>query len=321
MSAKRILAITGGVGGAKLSLGLAKILGCEELAFVVNSADDFRHLGLHISPDIDTLVYTLSGTGNAETGWGRCDEGWLFMQALKELGGETWFSLGDKDLAMHVERTRLLNEGWSLSDVTKQLASALGIDFPIFPMCDERFRTMVKTDKGVLDFQTYFVREKCEPAVRGFIFDGAGDSTLNPALVAWVNEAPLSGIILCPSNPYVSIEPILRVNGMRDFLKDCPAPVVAVSPVVAGQAIKGPTVKMMREMGIPNTVESVAKYYADFLDGFVLDAADERQALRVKALGLETTVTQTVMISLEDRIALARDCLDFIDQLSSRQKE
>jgi LPPG:FO 2-phospho-L-lactate transferase len=318
MSANRILAVTGGVGGAKLCLGLANILGSEELAFVVNSADDFRHLGLHVSPDIDTLVYTLSGTANTDTGWGRRDEGWLFMQALKELGGETWFALGDKDLAMHVERTRLLAEGWSLSDVTKHLASALGIEFPIFPMCNESLRTLVETDTGILDFQTYFVREGCEPTVRGFVYDGADQSRLNPALMAWVDEAPPSGIVLCPSNPYVSIDPILRVNGMRAFLQDCPAPVVAVSPVVAGQAIKGPTVKMMRELGISNSAESVAAYYADFLDGFVLDTDDEEQALRIQALGLQTTVTPTVMRSLDDRIALARDCLDFVDQLSSR---
>ena len=318
MSAKRILAITGGIGGAKLCLGLAKILGSEELAFVVNSADDFRHLGLHVSPDIDTLVYTLSGTANAETGWGRCDESWNFMQALKELGGESWFALGDKDLAMHVERTRLLADGWSLTEVTKNLASALGIDYPIFPMCDESLRTRVETDQGVLDFQTYFVRERCEPTVRGFVYDGADRSRLNPALTAWLDEAPPSGVILCPSNPYVSIEPILQVNGMRDFLVNCQAPVVAVSPVVAGQAIKGPTVKMMRELGVPGTAETVAAYYADFLDGFVLDTEDEGQALRIQALGLETTVTQSVMRSLDDRTALARDCLDFVDQLLSR---
>ena len=318
MSTRRILAITGGVGGAKLSLGLAKILGSEELAFIVNSADDFRHLGFHVSPDIDTLVYTLSGTANAETGWGRRDESWNFMQALKEFGGESWFALGDKDLAMHVERTRLLADGWSLTEVTKNLASALGIDYPIFPMCDESLRTRVETDQGVLDFQTYFVRERCEPTVRGFVYDGADRSRLNPALTAWLDEAPPSGVILCPSNPYVSIEPILQVNGMRDFLINCQAPVVAVSPVVAGQAIKGPTVKMMRELGVPGTAETVAAYYADFLDGFVLDTEDEGQALRIQALGLETTVTQSVMRSLDDRTALARDCLDFVDQLLSR---
>jgi len=318
MSTRRILAITGGVGGAKLSLGLAKILGNEELAFVVNSADDFRHLGFHVSPDIDTLVYTLSGTANAETGWGRCDEGWQFMQALKELGGEGWFALGDKDLAMHVERTRLLADGWSLTEVTKRLASALGIDYPIFPMCDESLRTLVETDQGVLDFQTYFVRERCEPVVRGFVYDGADQSRLNPALTAWVDEAPPSGVILCPSNPYVSIEPILQVNGMRDFLINCRAPVVAVSSVVAGRAIKGPTVKIMQELGIAGTAESVAAHYAEFLDGFVLDAEDEGREHHIRAAGLEIAVAQTLMRSLEDRIVLARACLDFIDQLSSR---
>ena len=318
MSMRRILAITGGVGGAKLSLGLAKILGNEELAFVVNSADDFRHLGFHVSPDIDTLVYTLSGTANAETGWGRCDESWNFMEALKELGGESWFALGDRDLAMHVERTRLLADGWSLTEVTKRLASAMGIDYPIFPMCDESLRTLVETDQGVLDFQTYFVRERCEPVVRGFVYDGADRSRLNPALTAWVDEAPPSGVILCPSNPYVSIEPILQVNGMRDFLINCRAPVVAVSPVVAGRAIKGPTVKIMQELGIPGTAESVAAHYAEFLDGFVLDAEDEGLEHHIRAPGLATAVAQTLMRSLEDRITLARSCLDFIDQLSSR---
>jgi LPPG:FO 2-phospho-L-lactate transferase len=318
MSTRRILAITGGVGGAKLCLGLANILGDEELAFVVNSADDFRHLGLHVCPDIDTLIYTLSGAANSETGWGRVDEGWRFMEALQELGGETWFALGDKDLAMHVERTRLLAEGWSLSDVTKHLAAAFSIDFPIFPMCDERFRTLVETDAGVLNFQSYFVRDKCAPVVRGFVYDGAAQSRLNQALTAWLEETPLSGVILCPSNPYVSVEPILQVRGMREFLRDCPAPVVAVSPVVAGQAIKGPTAKMMRELGVPVTPASVAANYADFLDGFVLDTQDDEQAPAVRTLGMQTTVTNTVMISLDDRIALARHCLEFVDQLSSR---
>jgi LPPG:FO 2-phospho-L-lactate transferase len=179
-------------------------------------------------------------------------------------------------------------------------------------------RTLVDTDQGVLDFQTYFVRERCEPVVRGFIYDGADRSRLNPALAAWVDEAPPSGVILCPSNPYVSIEPILQVNGMRDFLVNCGAPVVAVSPVVAGRAIKGPTVKIMQELGVPATAESVAAHYADFLDGFVLDAEDEGREHHIRAPGLETTVAQTLMRSLEDRIALARACLEFIDQLSSR---
>jgi LPPG:FO 2-phospho-L-lactate transferase len=314
----RILAITGGVGGAKLSLGLTQLLPAGQLAFLVNTGDDFNHLGLHISPDIDTLVYTLSGKANEETGWGRRDEGWDFMAALRELGGEDWFSLGDKDLAMHIERTRLLADGNSLTDVTTQLASALGISHPIFPMCNESLRTRVRTDDATLDFQTYFVRERCAPVVTGFDFDGAANTKMNPDLVAWLQDAPPSGIILCPSNPYVSIDPILQVNGMRDFLIGSDAPVIAVSPVVGGHAIKGPTVKMMQELGIPNTAQSVASHYADFLDGFVLDLEDKEHAASIQEKGIATVVTQTVMRTLDDRVALARDCLKCVQQLSSR---
>jgi LPPG:FO 2-phospho-L-lactate transferase len=314
----RILAITGGVGGAKLSLGLAQLLPAEQLAFLVNTGDDFNHLGLHVSPDIDTLVYTLSGEANTETGWGRRDEGWNFMAALRELGGEVWFSLGDKDLAMHIERTRLLAEGRSLTHVTAQLASALGISHPIFPMCNESLRTKVQTDDAILDFQTYFVRERCAPVVTGFDFEGAANTKINSKLVDWLREAPPSGIILCPSNPYVSIDPILQVNGMRDFLQSSEAPVVAVSPVVGGDAITGPTVKMMRELGIPNTAQSVASHYSDFLDGFVLDLEDQNYAASIQEQGIATVVTQTVMQTLDDRVSLARDCLECIDQLSSR---
>lgn len=315
---QRILALTGGVGGAKLALGLQNILGSDQLAFLVNTGDDFNHLGFHVSPDIDTLVYTLSGKSNKEMGWGRHEESWQFMEALKELGGESWFALGDKDMAMHVERTRLLAEGLSLTEVTMRLASALNIGLPIFPMCDQSLRTRVETDKGTLDFQTYFVREKCEPRVRGFVFNGAAQSCLNPKLIAWLDESPPSGIIVCPSNPYVSVDPILNVNGMREFLSSVQAPVIAVSPVVNGQAIKGPTVKMMQELGIPNTAESVALHYADFLDGLVLNVSDEGDAQKLQKAGIETMLTQTVMRDLEGRIALARDCLDFVDQLSSR---
>jgi len=314
----RILAITGGVGGAKLSLGLAQLLPAEQLAFLVNTGDDFNHLGLHISPDIDTLVYTLSGKANMETGWGRRNEGWKFMAALRELGGEDWFSLGDKDLAMHIERTRLLAEGNSLTDVTTRLATALGIVHPIFPMCDDSLRTRVRTADATLDFQTYFVREKCAPVVTGFDFGGAANTKMNPDLVAWLQDAPPSGIILCPSNPYVSIDPILQVNGMRDFLAGSDAPVIAVSPVVGGDAIKGPTVKMMQELGIPNTAQSVASHYADFLDGFVLDLEDQELAASIQGDGIATVVTQTVMRTLDDRVALARDCLECIYQLSNR---
>jgi len=318
MTSKRILAITGGVGGAKLALGLSTLLGPEELAFVVNTGDDFIHLGFPISPDIDTLVYTLSGTCNTETGWGRSDESWQFMQALKEIGGETWFALGDKDLAMHVERRRLLSEGLMIGEVTASLAGSFGIAHRIFPMSNERVHTRVLTDRGRMDFQHYFVREKCEPEVTGFEFEAATRALINPDIAEWLTSPELTGVILCPSNPYVSIDPILSIPGVRDLLTACQAPVVAVSPVVGGAAIKGPTVKMMQELGIANTADSVASYYADFLDGFVLDIQDSELAAAVEDFGLVSTVTQTVMKTLDDRVDLGRSCLEFIDQLTRR---
>jgi LPPG:FO 2-phospho-L-lactate transferase len=316
LTSQHILAITGGVGGAKLALGLSRLLGPEDLSFVVNTGDDFTHLGFPVSPDIDTLVYTLSGTCNTETGWGRKDESWQFMQALKEIGGETWFALGDKDLAMHVRRRQLLGEGLTISEVTASLAELLGILHKIIPMSNDPIHTRVLTDDGRMDFQRYFVREKCKPVVTGFEFEGAKLAHINPDITELITSSTLGGIILCPSNPYVSIDPILSVPGMRDQLAACQVPVIAVSPVVGGAAIKGPTVKMMQELGVQNTADSVASHYADFLDGFVLDIKDRELASVVETHGLATTVTQTVMKTLQDRINLGRTCLDFIDQLA-----
>jgi LPPG:FO 2-phospho-L-lactate transferase len=316
MNTRHYLAITGGVGGAKLALGLCKQLGGDELAMIVNTGDDFRHLGLHISPDIDTLVYTLAGESNSDTGWGRRDESWQFMDALAALGGETWFRLGDRDLAMHIERTRRLEAGESLSRATAGLASSLGIEYRILPMSDDPVHTQVLTAGGVMDFQRYFVRERCEPVVTGFEFGGADSAKINPEIDQYLNDPALAGIILCPSNPFVSIDPILAVPGMQQRLVQCPAPVIAVSPVVGGAAIKGPTVKMMRELSIPNTASWVAGHYRYFLDGFVLDNEDAELSDEVEALGMKVLVTQTVMESLDDRVKLARACLDFLGQLA-----
>ena len=310
-----ILAITGGVGGAKLALGLSRLLGPEELAFVVNTGDDFKHLGFHISPDIDTLVYTLSGNSNTETGWGRSDESWQFMRALKDIGGESWFALGDKDLAMHVERRRLLDAGATLTIATAALAKSFGVKHAILPMSNDPVHTVVLTEGGRMAFQHYFVRDQCEPQVRGFEFEGSEKAVLNPNILSWLESDRLTGIIICPSNPFVSVDPILALPGLRKQLRDCPAPVIAVSPVVGGAAIKGPTVKMMRELGIANTADSVASHYADFLDGFVLDSLDQESIEKVQALGLACTVTPTVMKTLEDRVALGHFCLRFIAQL------
>lgn len=316
MTKNRYLAITGGIGGAKLALGLSKLLGENELAFIVNTSDDFEHLGLHVSPDIDTLVYTLADQNNPDTGWGRRDDSWHFMSALAALGGETWFRFGDKDLAMNIERSRRLRAGASLSQVTASLAESLGVRYPVLPMSDDPVRTVVHTENGQMEFQHYYVRERCEPVVSGFEYRGAASARPNPAISKWLVSAQLAGIILCPSNPFISIDPILSLPGLREHLRNCNVPVIAVSPIVGGHAIKGPLAKMMREMSIPTKASAIAEHYCDFLDGLVTDQADEALIPDVQALGVTATSTNTVMLTLDDRMQLAKTCLEFIETLS-----
>jgi LPPG:FO 2-phospho-L-lactate transferase len=315
MAADRYIAITGGVGGAKLALGLVQLLNPEEISFIVNTGDDFEHLGLHISPDIDTLVYTLSGQSNTDVGWGRRGETWQFMQALKQFSGETWFNLGDQDLAMHVERTQRLRRGATLTGVTRELAGALGVRHEILPMSDAPVRTMIGTANGELAFQHYFVRDRCAPAVTEFRFDGAAAAAPTPQIEQRLDDANLAGVIICPSNPFVSVDPVLAVPGMRERLKRAGVPIVAVSPIVAGTAIKGPTAKMMSELKIPNDAVAVARHYRGLIHGFVLDAQDAALESAVLALGVATVVTQTVMLTLADRQQLAADVLRFIKRL------
>jgi LPPG:FO 2-phospho-L-lactate transferase len=317
MNTSCFLALTGGIGGAKLALGLSQLLSADDLALIVNTGDDFQHLGLHISPDIDTLVYTLAGLNNPETGWGRSDETWHFMQALGTLGGETWFSLGDRDLAMNVERSYRLRAGQTLSQVTAALATALGIRHTILPMSDDPVHTRVLTAQGPMDFQHYFVREKCAPAVTGFEFEGIDRARPHPDIEAWLTRPDLAGVFLCPSNPFVSVDPILSLPGLREQLRTCPAPIIAVSPVVGGAAIKGPTVKMMQELSLPNSASWVAEYYRDFLDGFILDTADQALRPEIENMGLTVEVKNTVMVSLEDRVQLARTCLEMAHKIKA----
>ena len=246
-----MLALSGGVGGAKLALGLYRVLPPDTLTVVANTGDDFEHLGLAISPDLDTLLYTLSGQANPELGWGRRGETWTFMAALEALGGETWFRLGDGDLATHVERTRRLKAGESLSAISTISAAGSASRARLLPMSDDQVRTRLRTDAGWLDFQDYFVRLRCEPIVRELAFAGAGDARPHPDFLAALADPKLRAVVLCPSNPFISIDPILAVPGVRAALRACRAPVVAVSPIVAGQAVKGPTAKMMAELGLP----------------------------------------------------------------------
>ncbi|MEM7221029.1 MAG: 2-phospho-L-lactate transferase [Pseudomonadota bacterium] len=305
--------MTGGVGGAKLALGLAERLAPDEIAFVVNTGDDFEHLGFHISPDLDTLTYTLAGVANQTYGWGRKGETWQFIGALEALGGESWFRLGDLDLALHVRRRELLAAGAGLAEATRQIADAFGIPNTIWPMSDDPVRTVVHTvEDGELPFQHYFVRERCAPAVSGFEFRGLEQARPNPEFLQALTDC--AGVIICPSNPFVSVDPILNLPGVRAALAQCSAPIVAVSPIVSGLAIKGPAAKMMSELGVPNTAAAVAAHYDGLISGFVLDAEDVDLATSV---AVPTLATPSVMRTIDDKRALASAVLDFVKQLAN----
>ncbi|WP_150303682.1 2-phospho-L-lactate transferase [Pseudomonas saliphila] len=312
MNGGRILALSGGVGGAKLADGLMHACPGGRLTLVVNTGDDFNHLGLHISPDIDTALYTLSGFSNPQTGWGRRDETWSFMQALEQLGGDTWFRLGDADLALHVERTHRLAAGASLSEITAEFGTRLGISAQILPMSDDPVRTRVSTDMGELDFQHYFVREQCRPQVRRIEFSGAETARPAPGVVRALQNGDLDAIILCPSNPYLSIAPILAVTGMRALLRAAGVPVIAVSPLVGGQAVKGPTTKIMNELGLSVSALQIVQDYAGLIDGFVLDSRDAQ--LRDQ-IDLPVAIVDTLMHSPLDRQRVAQQTLAFATTL------
>jgi LPPG:FO 2-phospho-L-lactate transferase len=302
-----VLALSGGIGGAKLTLGLYRILPPGALTVVANTGDDFEHLGLAISPDIDTLLYTLAGLDNPDLGWGRRDETWTFMKALGDLGGATWFNLGDGDLATHVERTRRLAAGESLSEITDDLRRRLGITARLLPMSDDSVRTRLNTEEGWLDFQDYFVRLRCTPLVHAIAFAGAEVARPQPAFLTALADKSLRAVVICPSNPFISIDPILSLPRVRAALRASAAPVVAVSPIIAGKAVKGPTAKMMAELGLPVGAAAVARHYADILDRYV---ADETDANEIADLGMPVTLAPTLMQTLDDRDALARVVLE-----------
>lgn len=311
---RRVLAVSGGIGGAKLALGLSRVVAPEDLTVAVNTGDDFVHLGLAISPDVDTVMYTLAGLANPEAGWGRRDETWTFMAALAALGGPTWFNLGDGDLATHVERTRRLAAGETLSAVTEDLARRLGVRCRILPATDDPVRTRVRSRGEWIAFQDYFVARRCEPPVDSIAFDGAAEARPHPDLLGLLADGALRAVVLCPSNPFVSVEPMLAIPGLREALRRAAAPVVAVSPLIGGRAVKGPTAKMMRELGHEPSAAGVARRYADFIDGYVLDRADAGAA---DMPGVAVHVAETLMVTLEDRERLARETLAFADSLAA----
>jgi LPPG:FO 2-phospho-L-lactate transferase len=309
-----VVALCGGVGGAKLAHGLAMALQPEDLSIVVNTGDDFEHLGLHIAPDLDSVLYALAGLSDPVRGWGRRDETWAFMEALRGLGGASWFRLGDRDLAVHVERSWRLARGATLSEVTAHLGRALGITARVLPMSDDPVRTRVLTAEGWLDFQDYFVRRQCQPVVREFTFDGAGTARAQPDALAALERRDLRAIVICPSNPFVSVEPILAVPGMRAAVQQSAAPVVAVTPIIGGKAVKGPTAKMMVELGLDVNGAAVARRYAGLIDGFIVDAADP---LPQPLQGVTFFTAATLMVSAADRLRLARAALQAADALGA----
>jgi LPPG:FO 2-phospho-L-lactate transferase len=314
---RRVLALAGGVGGAKLVTGLAALLG-EQLTVLVNTGDDFEHLGLHVSPDLDTVVYTLAGIANPATGWGIVDETWTFMDQVERLGGPTWFRLGDRDLATHITRTERLRRGDTLTAITADICRAFNLRPTVLPMTDDPVRTIIHSGEEPIAFQDYFVRQKCAPAVSALSFEGAAAARVNPRLDDLQRDDQPLAIIICPSNPWLSVAPILALPGLPDRLKTLGVPIIAVSPIVGGRAIKGPTAKIMGELGLEPSAIAVAQHYAGLVDGFIIDHADAAAADAIAALGIAVCTAQIVMRTMADRVALARECLAFAAVFADR---
>lgn len=311
MAVGRVVVFSGGVGGAKLADGLAQVLPGENLTVIVNTGDDFDHLGLRICPDLDTVVYTLAGIADPENGWGRAGEQWTVLEALRELGGPDWFNLGDRDLALHLLRTDMLGKEISLTEVTSRLCKRLGVVCSVLPMTDDPVATRVLTENGDLAFQEYFVERHCEPVVRSFRFSGIENARPTPGVMDAIEKADV--ILFGPSNPWVSLDPILAVQGIREALGK--KKVVAVSPLVGGKALKGPAAKMYRELGIEPGAGAVAAHFKDLLSGFVFDTIDMEQIEEIKALNVQTLVTDTIMKDRTSRKRLAKEILGFSGSL------
>jgi len=318
----KIVALAGGVGGAKLADGLTQILPAEDLTIIVNTGDDFEHFGLKICPDLDTVCYTLAGLANPMTGWGIADESWNVLESLELLGGPGWFRVGDRDLGTHLERTRRLRNGDLLCDITRDFCRAWGINHAVLPMSDNYTPTTVITDEGELPFQEYFVRRKCEPKVLGFRFEGVDQAKPATGVIEAIQQATI--LVICPSNPWVSIDPILAIPGIREAMKNRsnnnnshPKKTIAVSPIIGGEAVKGPVVKMYQELGIEPSAFSVAKHYGGIIHGFVFDRIDINAESQIKYLGLATLCTNTFMKNSHDRIRLAGEILIFCNRILS----
>ncbi len=309
LAERNIVCLAGGVGGAKLANGLAQIVPPERLTIIVNTGDDFQHLGLTICPDLDTVTYTLGGVANPQTGWGRVDETWTSFAEVERLGGPAWFQLGDLDLATHLVRSQRLAAGESLTAVTRHLAQQFGIQPNLLPMSDQTAPTMIDSDKGLLPFQIWFVKERWQPAVREICLPD--DVRASPQVMRALEYADY--VIIAPSNPFVSVDPILNVYPIREMVMDLPRAVVAVTPIISGKAVKGPAAKMMAELEMPVTAAAVANYYGKLIDGFIIDRQDAGQSAQLDCAFL---ACNTIMTDAADRARLAKDVLSLARQIA-----
>jgi LPPG:FO 2-phospho-L-lactate transferase len=313
MGSLNIVALAGGVGGAKLADGLAQVLQPDQLTIIVNTGDDFTHLGLRISPDLDTVCYTLAGLANSDTGWGQANETWNTFTQLKRMGMPDWFQLGDKDLATHIIRTIRLNDGWTLSQITQDFCNIWGIRVQILPMSDQIIQTHVLTSDGDLEFQEYFVHQKCSPIVSGFSFMGSKGAKPAPGVLEAIKSA--DAVVICPSNPWVSIDPILSIPSIKDALEG--HFVIAVSPIIGNQTVRGPAAKMFSELGIEPSAYAVAQHYSNIIDCIMIDVTDKFWAENIQELGINTIL---VDIFMRDRIERSRLAMELINIMNNREK-
>jgi LPPG:FO 2-phospho-L-lactate transferase len=310
-----VVALAGGVGGAKLADGLTQILPPENLTIIVNTGDDFEHLGLKICPDLDTVCYTLAGLANPVTGWGLAGETWNALEGIGALGGPGWFRVGDRDLGTHLERTRRLRAGQTLSQITRDFCRAWGVKPTVLPMSNDPIPTIVNTEEGEMAFQEYFVHRQCHPRVRGFRFEGVVDARPAPGMMKALGEADV--IVICPSNPWVSVDPILSIPGVRELVRT--HRIIGVSPIIAGQAVKGPAAKMYAELGVEPSALAVAKHYGGLLEGFIFDKQDVESADAIRVLGIQPFLTDTLMKTPADRERLAREVLSFFEEMNKER--
>lgn len=306
-----VLALAGGVGGAKLALGLSKVLPPDMLTIVVNTGDDEVFHGLHVSPDLDTVMYALAGLTNPETGWGVVGDTFSGLEMLGRYGSPTWFNLGDRDLATHIRRTELLRGGCTLSEVTLELAGSLGVRHTMVPMSDDPVRTVVETDQGDLAFQVYFVKRQCQPVAMSIRFEGTEMACAAPGFLCALEEA--GAIVFCPSNPFLSVAPILAVPGVRERIASFSGTRVAVSPIVGGEALRGPAAKLLEELGHDVSCVGVARQYQGLCDVFVLDDVDRCYSDAVTKLEMKAALAPTVMATDEDKVRLAQQILEMVE--------